>query len=518
MKKAVNKIYVMALSSLCLLGTTACTDFLEENPKTNFTQENYFQNLNQAQKAVDGAYERLRALQAYDGYGEGPWVTLDLLCGHATTLGQSTYNNGYIRHAAGTNNPSFKNMWEGFYEGVADCNLCIIGMEKIDTDKSKLLGEAYTLRALYYYYLVRLFGDIPLILEPITSSSAQLYPERTSKEKVFESILSDLKLAENAGLPETDRTGRVSLGLVKTIMADVYQCMAGAPLNKGAAYYKLAYEKAKEILDNSYCVAPNSPSYDGGAAGAAWYSLFDSYGKLHDDENKNKGELIFQIQYKEGITTNQITSMTIPAMKQITKLTDEFGSLMPTWEFYRSYEKGDKRTEEKQMFFTKDGHRNDKTNIIDFGTPALYKYYDVPGATTTGINDLNFTLYRLPEVMFIYAESYTQANGAPDQMSYNMVNAIRSRANLAPISNLSKADFLQAVWKERAHELCFENKDYFDTQRTRMAYNVKSNRMEGFNSFVNESGIMFNEKYLLWPIPSTETDTNPKLLPNNTGW
>lgn len=93
--------------------------------------------------------------------------------------------------------------------------------------------------------------------------------------------------------------------------------------------------------------------------------------------------MIFQVQYKEGITTNQITSMIVPTMKQIIKIYDEFGALMPTWDFYYSYEKGDKRTEEKEMFFTKDGHRDDKTNIIEFGSPALYKYYDIEGATKT---------------------------------------------------------------------------------------------------------------------------------------
>lgn len=518
MKTTMNNVYLWALSGLLLAAGTSCTNFLEENPKSNFTQENYFQNVSQAKTAVDGAYERLRALQAYDGYGEGPWVTLELLCGHATTLGQSTYNNGYIRHTTGTNSPSFKNVWEGFYEGIADCNLCIAGMQKLSGDTKSLLGEAYTLRAFYYYYLVRLYGDIPLILEPVTSDSENLYPERTPKEQVFASILDDLRKAEQSGLPATDHTGRVSLGLVKTLMADVYQYMAGAPLNKGTEYYKLAYEKAKEILDQSYCLSPASPDYNASAAAGAWYYLFDSYEKLHDDENKNKGELIFQIQYKEGIATNQITSMVVPTMKQIIRIYDEFGALMPTWDFYHSYEKGDKRIEEKEMFFTKDGHRDDKTNIIEFGSPALYKYYDIEGALKTGQCDINFTLYRLPEVMFIYAESYTQANGAPDQLAYDLVNAIRSRARLAPVSGLSKDDFLQAVWKERTHELCFENKDYFDIQRTRKAYNVKANRYEIYDNFVNENGVTFDEKYLLWPIPSTETDANPKLLPNNPGW
>lgn len=515
----IKQIYTLIISVLFFAGVTSCTDFLDENPKSDFTQENYFQNITQAKTAVDGAYEKLRGIIDGDGYGESPWITMELICGHATTLGQSTYNNNYIRHMAGTNSPSFKNVWERYYEGIANCNMCITGMSKMPEDTKSLMGEVYTLRALYYFYLVRLYGDIPLILESVTSDSPNLYPERSDKEQVFESILNDLKVAEEAGLPETDRNGRISLGLVKTIMADVYQYMAGAPLNKGEAYYKLAYEKAKEVIDRSYCVSPASPDYNPAAASSAWYSLFDSYVKLHDDENKNRGELIFQVQYDEAVTTNQLTSLTVPEKLQIIKIYDEFGSLMPTWDFYNAYEDGDKRTEEKEMFFTKDNqHRVDPNKVVEFATPALYKYYDMEGALNTGLCDLNFTLYRLPEVMFIYAESYTQANGSPDQTAYDLVNAIRSRANLAPLSGLNKDQFLQAVWKERAHELCFENKEYFDIQRTLKAYNVKTNSFQAYNSFANESSITFDAKYLLWPIPSTETDANPKLLPNNPGW
>jgi hypothetical protein len=168
------------------------------------------------------------------------------------------------------------------------------------------------------------------------------------------------------------------------------------------------------------------------------------------------------------------------------------------------------------MFFSQYPNIDDSNKIEQF-TTALYKYFDVE-AVTTGKCDLNFTLYRLPEVMFIYAESYTMATGNPDQLSYDMINSIRNRAGLSPLSGLNKDEFIQAVWKERAHELCYENKEYFDIQRTHKAYNLKTDRFENYNSFTNESGTTFSEKYLLWPIPSTETDVNPKLLPNNKDW
>ncbi len=120
--------------------------------------------------------------------------------------------------------------------------------------------------------------------------------------------------------------------------------------------------------------------------------------------------------------------------------------------------------------------------------------------------------------MLIYAEYYTKATGTPDRLADDMLKAIRNRAGLRSLSGVSKDDFIQAVWKERAHEFCYENREYFDIQRTRKAYNLSSGKFEDYDSFANESGTTFSEKYLLWPIPSTETDVNPKLLPNNLGW
>lgn len=514
-----NTYIIVFMSCLTFTGMSSCSDFLEERPLSNFTQDNYFKNITQAQTAVDGTYESLRTLVAQDGYGESPWVTLELLCGHATTLGQSTYNNTYIRHTAGTLNPSFKNIWEGFYEGIANCNMALKGMEKLNAkDVQPLRGEVYALRALYYFYLARLYGDIPIITTPVTSDSELLYPEKSSQEEVFGQILADLKSAEVSGLPDTDESGRVSLGFVKTLLADVYQYMAGEPLKKGTGYYKLAYQKAKEVLDKSYWTAPNAPDYDASNSKNAWYSLFDSYGKLHDKTNKNKGELIFQIQYSATAdATNSITSMIVPESKPVTKVYDKFGALLPTWNFYSSYEAGDKRTQEQQMFFTEYTNYQDATKTETFSSPALFKYFDID-AVSSGNCDLNFTLYRLPEVMLIYAESYVQANDNPDHLSYQLINAIRMRAGLQPLSGLDKPDFLQAVWKERSHELCFENKEYFDIQRTHRAYDLKAGKFDIYDKVTNESGVTFNDKYLLWPIPSTEIDANPQLLPNNPGW
>src|SRR5699024_10800617 len=120
--------------------------------------------------------------------------------------------------------PVFSEVWDEFYEGIANANVAIAQIPDIPMEESRkesLLGETHFLRAFFYYHLVRLYGDIPLITEPIDASSPQLYPERTSVDSVYTQILVDLEFAEQAGLPNTDETGRVSLGAVKSLMASV---------------------------------------------------------------------------------------------------------------------------------------------------------------------------------------------------------------------------------------------------------------------------------------------------------
>lgn len=505
MKCNLKFINTILLFTLLTQLVTSCKKTLVEQNKSALTQESYFTNSTQAQSAINGIYPMLQTLQTGSGlnYGEAPFVSLEMIVGQASTLGQSLYNNGLIKHDNSSIEPVFRVLWVGFYNGIANANVAINRIPAIEMDeanKSSLLGEAYFLRAFYYYFLVRLYGDLPLITQPVDFSSPDLYPTRSPKEEIYDSIVSDLKNAEKSGLPNTDKTGRVSLGAVKSLLSSVYLTMAGYPLNRGNAYYQLAADKAREVID------------------AQWYSLFNDYAYLHDRVHKNSGELIFQVQYKTGIAQNNITEFVTPDKIGISKLPSEIGALIPRREFVNSYDSTDKRREEKQFFFSKYPSASGNGTIIDFGGYALYKFWLVEAAGINGDrnSDENWTLLRLPEVMLVYAEASNEVNG-PTQSAYDQVNLIRSRAELPPLSGLTKDEFREAIWKERYHELAYENKAYFDIQRTRKAYNLSTGHFEDVLTYKNESGVIFNEQYLLWPIPQTEIDANPKLQ-QNPGW
>lgn len=479
----------------------SCKKFLSEDNKTSLTQENYFANSEQAQAAINGIYTRLQTLQTPTTYGEVNWVAIELPVGHATTLSQST--GTLIRHTSSPIELPFQSIWSGFYNGIANANLSLAKIPSIDMDetaKSRLMGEAYFLRAFFYFYLVRLYGDIPLITEVVTTASEDFYPERSTREEVYELIVADLKKAEASGLPNTDARGRISNGAAKTLLANVYLTMAGAPLNKGTAYYQLAADKAEEVIDQN------------------WYSLFPEYSYLHDRTHKNGQEFILQVQYRAGTATNINTQLITPEKIGVSKLPSELGSLMPVTAFVQSYEPGDLRTEEKQFYFT---NYNNGSVEREFNRYALYKYWLEEAAGPSGDlnDDGNFTIMRLPELMLIYAEAINEVDG-PTTKARRQLEIIRNRAQLTtpPLGAFTKDTFREAVWRERYHELAFENKAYFDIMRTRKAFNCTTGGFEDALTYVNEVGVKFTDQYFLWPIPQRELDSNPKLLPQNPGW
>lgn len=504
MKFNLNKYKISAFLLIATVAlSSSCKKYLDEDNKSNFVKDSYFASSNQAQTFVNGLYQIMYFFQNGDAYGESPFITMELFAGHTTSLGQSVNNGNVIHQRTDAINPGFETVWKNCYRGVANANLAIQyipGITPMDEAlKKKLMGEAYFFRAFYYYHLVRLYGDVPLILQSQTVTSPDLYPSRTPVADVYKQIIADLQAAEASGMPNTDATGRVSLGAVKTLLASVYLTTAGYPLQQ-TANYALAAAEIEPVL--------------------GWYSLFTNYAYLHDNGHKNQTELIFQINYLVGTSTNSIAQLTVPFNLLVGVWGDHLGAMIPTNQFVASYEAGDLRTEEQQFYFSKYPQSGDPTKIIDFGSYALYKYFHVesslPNTATSGKCDENWTLLRLPEAQLIYAEASNEANG-PTAAAYTAINAIRTRAKLAPLSGLTKETFRQAIWRERYHELAYENKAYFDMQRTHMAYLPQSNTFADPTASQTEQGVTFKAQYYLWPLPQREISTNPNLK-QNTGW
>lgn len=472
-----------------------CTDFLNEADPSNFTEENYFTKPEHARSAVNAIYTSMR-VPLGSGFGGGAWMMTEFATGLAgTDLGQAV-NSYFVKDLVNTPENGYgQSYWEFYYKGIGNANLAIAripGITMDATESKMLLGEAHFLRAFYYFNLVRMFGNIPLITEPITLESDQLRPEQANPEDVYNRIVEDLKIAEASGLPFADATGKVTLGAVKSLLAKVYLTMAGFPLQKGATHYELAAKKAEEVIDSKQ------------------YKLFTTYMDLHNPAKKNIEENIFMVQFKTQVIPSNWQVSIVPYNKNISAYSDETGGIYSTGDFVESFEEGDLRTKEKQFFYTKYTNEKDRTKEVDLGGFFIYKHFDEEAQSKTANSDLNWPVIRYADVLLMYAEASNEVSG-PNAKAYDAVNAIRTRAQLPSLAGLSKEQLREAVWKERWHELCFENITWFDMARLRKAFNVGSKKFENFIGHKFSYGPVLKERELLFPIPSVELRNNPKL-------
>lgn len=498
MKHTIKYFTQLLVSGTLLLCGLSCSDFLEEPDRSNFTMENYFTKPEHAESVVNSIYENLRNVLG-GGFGGAPWMMLEFATGLANTeLGQAQ-NSIFVRNLVNNSDNGYgATYWTSHYRGIANANLAIAkipGISMNEATKKRYLGEARFLRALYYYDLVRIFGNISLITEPVDLKSPDLYPAQVPQEEVYKVIVADLIEAEASGLPYTDATGRVSLGAVKSLLSSVYLTMAGFPLQKGAEYYKKAADKAKEVIDSGR------------------FSLFPSYDDLRNPAKKNIGENIFMTQYVAFVLPSNWQTSIIPYNQGISAYTDETGAIFANKEFVESYENGDKRAAEKQFYYTSFSLRSDRTKTRNLGGYYLYKHFDTEAQLSTTSSGLNWTMMRYAEVLLTYAEAANEVNG-PSAAAYDAVNLIRRRAQLPDLAGLTKEQLREAVWKERWHELSFENKTWYDMTRLRKAFNVSTQKFENFVGHKFSYGPVLKERELLFPIPTAEIRNNTKLKQN----
>lgn len=493
------KLYISIFSlGILMILMAGCMDFLDESDKSNFTLDNYFTKPEHATSVVNAIYQDLIPI-TQSGFGGGPWMMVEFATGLADTeLGQAV-NSLFVRDLVNNSDNAYgQTIWTSYYRGIANANLAVSKIPDItmnETLKKRLIGQAKFMRAYYYFNLVRIFGNIPLITEPVDLTSKDLYASPAKPEDVYTQIVKDLTDAESSGLPMMDATGRASMGAVKSLLSSVYLTMAGHPLQKGNEYYKLAADKAKEVIDSKS------------------FSLFPSYFDLHNPDKKNIGENIFMTQFAPFILPSTWQVSIIPYNRGISQYSSETGGIFANEEFVKSYEPNDKRTREKEFYYTSFTLRADRTKTLELGDYYLYKHFDVTANLTTTSSGMNWPIMRFAEVLLIFAEASNEANG-PNNPAYEAVNLIRKRAELPELSNLSKDQLREAIWREKWFELSYENKTWFDMVRIKKAFNVKTRKFENFAGHKFVYGPTLTERELLFPIPTAEIRNNSNLIQN----
>jgi len=515
--KLISKIYKIALIGVIVFGQSACSDFLTEKAPSNLTPTNFYTIPDHAEAAIAATYSELRFIGNGAGIFSANWQLLEALTGTSTT---ETAQNSDLNNLYGLVHDGYTvhlvQYWAGLYKVIAQANQVLEKVPAITPmdakQKSKILGEARFLRASAYFTAVRLWGDVPLITKPQTASSEDFLPSRAPVESVYKLIVEDLIAAEASGLDWMDTRGRVGTAAVKAQLAEVYLTMAAGSLKKGASHYKLAADKAFEVIT----YAKSNPSSIG---------LFPTYMDVHKESLKNRLEHLYMIQYNTTVSGNPMGNF-FPNFKPVTYSgPGGTGSSVPTPSFYKSYEAGDLRTKDQEGYFYTSYYTNGNGAPFDLNAPYVFKHFNMTangynGVAGTRNDNLNVPQIRYAQVLLTYAEAQNEVGG-PTADSYAAFKAIRDRAKLTTpdLGAYSQATFRNAVWKERWQELCYEQITWFDMVRLRKAFNETTKTFEDFVGHTNlSSNQKLQEKHLLLPLPKAEMLNNPKLTPQNPGF
>lgn len=476
----------------------SCEDFLEENPPTFISSTNYYKTASDARTACDGAYKMLQDGSSNSIYGRW-WPAIDIATDDVASKAGRTNFNDWFSHSI-TASHAWMNTWKqysSFWTGIARANAVIDNVPAIamdETDRNAILGEARALRALYYFHLVRTYGDLPLVVKE-TKTKADFILPRSSADQVYdEIIIPDLKYAEEHCI-DALHDGHITKWTAKIILADVYLTRAGwrrtsqGQFVQGAATnWTLARDKAKEIIDNSPHSLMTTATVNGQntipACGVPWdvahpfcaESMMEvaainenGYGSwLSRECNPNANGANFW-----GATTNKpfagegitltVAQMVFPGNPA------NIGWCIPTPDLWRAFESGDLRRDWALM--TRYTSPEGATYLVQ---PTFRKYVDIdyylgkPNTTFTNTNN-NFILYRYADALLIYAEAANELEAAvTGDQAYAAIDEIRNRAGLGDLSaGLSQDEFRKAVWQERRVELAGECKRRFDLIRTK---------------------------------------------------
>ena len=481
------------LIAIALLGFSfsSCSDFLEQNPQTDLSENDFYKTADDILSAVNGAYSSLQEVDIYGNwyvFGEIPSDnTRNQLSGSVTT--QNEFDQFYID----TQNSMIANFWKAAYKVINRTNTILGRIDGIEINTelaNRYKLECKFIRALMYFNLVRVYGDVPLVLKEISISESYDIL-REPKENVYNQIIADLKEAQDLPVSySTAEDGRATQGAAKALLANVYMT-----LHK----YAEAETILAEIINSGrYSLLENTPG-----------SLnIDGYKNVFSPVNHNSKEGIFEIQFLKGgygEGSNYANNFAPEnSGTNVVAVGGTGGNNIQEMDIYNAYEEGDLRRD----FSMSLGYYDNRKNNEWVESRYVCKFMDVPYQNNDASN--NYPVIRYADVILMYAEALNQNGKTAEACKY--LNMTRRRGfgyqttETSPVDlqTTDKAQFALMVEQERRVELAFENHRWFDLIRTGRAVEVM--RSKGFS---------LNETNLICPIPQKQIDVNPKLTQND---
>lgn len=452
MKLNINKI-ILASGALLL---SSCEKFVDLGaPPTQVIAGDAFATDASANSAIRGLYTSALSINLSGTSTFYPGVAADDLQYNATDPNTSEFASNSLLNTNG----NVANFWSNCYQLIKNTNNAISGLEAsttlTSTVKDQLLGEAKFFRAYAYFYLVNLFGDVPLQLRDDLHAFEDATLPRTPAQQVYDQIIADLKDAESKMAITYDATasprGRANKAAASALLARVYLYQKD---------YQNAESYATKLLQSA------------------------DYGMPTPDKNfiNSSNEVILQLGNQAGVTTfgsNYITTATVTPGYTLPDAVYNSFETTPTVDLRRTNWTSSKTVSDKVYY-------------------AITKY-----KVSSGAGSEYHVMLRLAEQYLIRAEA--RANLGKLAEARTDVDAVRNRAGLAGLHiNLTQAQLLLAIETERLHEYFGEyGHRWLDLKRTNRATTVLTPKKPNWQS-----------TDVLFPIPQAQILINNKLTQN----
>ncbi len=472
-----------------IFSTTACSDFLEEDLSAQITSDSgALSNEKGLTAALAGTYKPLTYTW---NSGLGNASTQAILMGGDDLTTHKASNKADFRefdqYRVAQQNGRLPFVWSGAYKSIQGANNIIANYESATGDQAviqQIAGEAFFLRAYNYFWIVRLWGEAPLVLETHVFDEAILSVDKSSVSDIYAQIIDDLTMAENLLGDTKPKPGRVNKGTAKAVLAEVYLQMAGWPL-KDASKYAMAASKAKEVIDN---------------AGTYGFGLMENFADLWNPENDGNPEEVFALNFWAGAWYNGNAVYGLPAIpSDIGGWDDYFTEITFFEEFPESPRK-------EATFMTE---LEDGTPWQEFSTGRPY-YQKLQGDSKNWQNAISLPLERMAEVYFVFAEAQIMSTGNnSDPDALEAVNKIVRRGEgLPPNTPNASVDWTSAtqeqIVQEKAWEFAGEYSRWFDLVRLEMVEEVVAKKDPA------DLQPLGDIQYYV-PLPASETLANPNL-------
>lgn len=566
--KTKKLLYTGCFMAASLLSLTSCGDFLDEDPKGQLNPETFYTIEDDYTAGVNTLYDKVNQTQSWTNPMYPQWQGDDITANPGSNKQACAALDAFDSDGA---NKGVTEAWTQHYAVIKTANLIIEGSEKFPGDKAKIataLGNAHFWRAYSYYYLVRVFGKLPII----TKTNIEQFDAQPSEiEKVYELIVQDLKDAINELSTGYDKEPARLFGVdvwatkqaAQSTLAAVYMSMAGYPLNKGTEYYKHAAELAKDVITNNgtygFILNPDWKEV---------YSMGNNYNMEtvlginndakgwwdHDSQLSSCcrfeglgdggwgdawGEIAFWKRYPEGPRKNAIYAPKVTFQETITEKIgdkevkkDKISKAVYWWELDNNGKPVVDAYHPMFTIFTVNA--DEKGNM-------LKQPYDYMGINYKGmVNDRRHNLIRYSEVLLWYAESAARAGLSDLTEAKKCLKQVRSRAvtdvenvtlgdgTTVKIDNMSAAQLAEACYIEHGWEVAGNwvsmvtrrsDELRMDELKKNFEYRVANAPIvvakEGGKEYTAKESVTvkgaWSEDRIYCPYPTTDGEKNPNL-------